>query len=241
MSVFKINELLTLRLENNETNIYVKGKKFLQCKYLLVKKKLDELEDLLTLDSVDDMVNDLDHILEKKPNEIPPETEFWGHCSNLQVWYESNYDTRMIHSNLAFPLLKKLCDAGDVIAEQVFKEEIVKRLESGNDNVIKFLIEEEYINYLNREDALFFILNYSDAEVIYELEREIGITFNITYKTDVLLPNSMLIEDKNIVGIDYGGCEISEKIEKIFDDLIRLENLRSLNITNSDLILVSLF
>ncbi len=23
---------------------------------------------------------------------IPPETEFWGHCSNLQAWEENDYN-----------------------------------------------------------------------------------------------------------------------------------------------------
>ena len=31
---YKINEFLTLKLENGKTVIYVKGKKFIQCKYL---------------------------------------------------------------------------------------------------------------------------------------------------------------------------------------------------------------
>jgi hypothetical protein len=44
---------------------------------------------------------------------IPPEIRFWAHCSNLETWGENNYDTRLIHSNLAFPLLKKLTEAGD--------------------------------------------------------------------------------------------------------------------------------
>ncbi len=148
MQEFKVNDFLTLKLESNKTIIYVKGKQFQQCMYLLINKKLDELEDLMILDSVDDMVYNLDHSLEKNHDKIPPEVEFWGHCSNLQVWYESDYDTRKIHSNLAFPLLKELSDAGDVIAKRVFKEEIVKRIESGNINTIQYLLAEYYLNFL---------------------------------------------------------------------------------------------
>ena len=40
---FKINDYLTLRLENNESIIYVKGKKFRQCKYLLLSTPLEIL------------------------------------------------------------------------------------------------------------------------------------------------------------------------------------------------------
>ncbi len=80
MQEFKVNEFITLKLENDKTVIYVKGKQFQQCKYLLMHKKVDELEVLLTIDSVDDMLDDLSHSLEGNPDVIPPETEFWGHC-----------------------------------------------------------------------------------------------------------------------------------------------------------------
>ena len=83
---------------------------------------------------------------------IPPETEFWGHCSNLQVWTENNYDTRLIHRNLAFPLLKRLIEAGDPVAERVFKEEIAKRFASCHLSVIHFLLFGDYLNYLSEEE-----------------------------------------------------------------------------------------
>ena len=63
--------------------------------------------------------------------QISSEEEFWAHASNLQVWVESNYDTRLLHNNLAFPLLKELVELGDLVAAKVFKEEIVKRFSSG--------------------------------------------------------------------------------------------------------------
>ncbi len=52
---------------------------------------------------------------------ILPIKEFWGHCSNLQAWAEYGYDTRLLHPNLAFPLLEKLATVGDPIAKKVFK------------------------------------------------------------------------------------------------------------------------
>ena len=92
---------------------------------------------------------------EKIPTEVglSPETRFWGHCSNLQAWSENNYDTRILHSNLAFPLLKKLTEAGDPVAHNVFKEEIAKKLNSGYPPVIDFLIEENYTKFLTKEEA----------------------------------------------------------------------------------------
>ena len=34
--IFKINDYITLKHENDRTNIYVKGRFFNQCKYLLI-------------------------------------------------------------------------------------------------------------------------------------------------------------------------------------------------------------
>ena len=72
-------------------------------------------------------------------NTITPKQEFWGHCSNIQAWVECEYDTRLLHSNLSFPLLKALSDAGDQLALIRFKEEIALRLEGGYFPVILYL------------------------------------------------------------------------------------------------------
>jgi hypothetical protein len=106
----------------------------------------------------------LDNSLEEGNNKlkISPETEFWGHCSNMQVWFENNYDTRLLHRNLAFPLLKKLTEVGDILAKKVFKEEIIKRLSSGHPNTVYFLSTEGYLNYFQEED---WEVIFADAEL----------------------------------------------------------------------------
>ncbi len=63
-------------------------------------------------ESVDEATQNSDHSLDNKKDVIPPETEFWAHCSNLQVWAENNYDTRLLHMSIAFSLLKELAEAG---------------------------------------------------------------------------------------------------------------------------------
>ncbi len=80
---------------------------------------------------------------------IPNETEFFGHCSNLQAWAEQDYDTRLLHRNIAFPLLKKLTEAGDPLAKKHFREEIVERYNTGNDTVRTYLEIEGYFKYLS--------------------------------------------------------------------------------------------
>ena len=153
---FRVNEYLELRLEGKDTIIYVNGERFDQCKFLLLDIPINEFKSLDEIESIDEAAEKLDYSLEPMDYEridgIPPEVEFWGHCSNLQVWAENNYDTRLIHSNLAFPLLLRLKYAGDQVAERVFKEEIVKRFLSGHPSVMQYLFEENDLNFLSDDE-----------------------------------------------------------------------------------------
>lgn len=155
MLKFTINKFLDLRLENERTNIYVDNKLFLHCKYLLIEIPLSEIDTFEETSSINEVIDKLDKTLEvseTKNNRISPEIQFWGHCSNLQAWYENNYDNCLLHSNLAFPLLKRLTEVGDIIAKRVFKEEIAKRFEKGQLNVIQYLLYNDYLNYLNEDE-----------------------------------------------------------------------------------------
>jgi len=151
---YKINDFITLKLEQSNTVIYVKNEKFLQCKYLLIEIPKDRIRDFNDFMSIDDVSEKLDHSLEYdiKFNNLDPEVEFWGHCSNLQAWSENFYDTSLLHSNLAFPLLKKLTDVGDPRARRVFKDEIAERLTNLYTNVAQYLIQENYLEYFNKEE-----------------------------------------------------------------------------------------
>ncbi len=189
--------------------------------------------------------------MEVRNHEIPPETEFWGHCSNLQVWAENNYDTRILHSSLAFPLLNALVDAGDLIAKGVFKEEIVRRMATGNLTVVEYLIAEGFTDFLNKEELLFGILVLEEAELILELEKITGNEIHLVsrleddYSTDQAfsvknyhileldiawsysppqeLPNS-LINLKEIKTLYYSGFYVKE-IPRIITELKSLTKL----------------
>jgi small GTP-binding protein len=151
---FKINEYLELRLENGKSNIYVGGRLFNNCKYLLLNLTNADPNNLINIDSVDQATENLDRSMEREhKHHISPETEFWGHCSNLQAWYENNYDTRLLHRNLAFPLLKALVDVGDKLAKREFKQEIARRIESGYPSVVMFLVNQGYLDYLTEEEV----------------------------------------------------------------------------------------
>ena len=143
MIEFNVNDFITLKLENDKTIIYVNEERFLICKHLIFNIPTNRIRYYDEIQSIDEIVG-----LSNKRQEIPPETEFWAHCSNLQAWSENNYDTRLLHSNLAFPLLKELAEAGDIVARKYFKEEIAKRFSSRHYPTAKFLYDEGYLGML---------------------------------------------------------------------------------------------
>jgi len=146
MTVFKINKYITLKLEGETTNIYINDILFRHCKYLLINISSKNTENYKNIESIDEAAELLDRKLEMRSEEwidkIAPEVEFWGHCSNLQVWVENEYDSRILHRNLAFPMLKKLTEIGDPVAKKAFKDEIAIRFSSNIYNDINnFIIE----------------------------------------------------------------------------------------------------
>ena len=155
MTKFIINEFLSLRLIKDKTEIFINGRSFHQCKFLMINIQVDEIEHYDEIGSIDEAADILGWKYEGQEGvkyEIDPETEFWGHCSNLQAWYENDYDTRLLHSNLSFPLLKKLTEIGDPVAKRVLKKEIVERFASGYPTTIACIFEEHLLDYLNGEE-----------------------------------------------------------------------------------------
>lgn len=122
----------------------------------------------------------------EKKIEISPEEEFWVHCSNIHAWAQNNYDTTLLDSDLAFPLLKKLAGLGDINAERVFKEEIAKRLITKVPHVLKFLLNEGYDLYLNQEELLNVVLNPVEAIAMESLSNYIKNLYYLIFDFDDL-------------------------------------------------------
>ena len=176
---FIINEYITLKLKSNRTGIYIDEREVLHCKYLLLKLKPANIPDYDNINSIDDIALNLDSTkmrLIKQIYKITPEQEFQAHCSNIQDWVENNYDTRILHSNLSFPLLKMLIEAGDKRARNIFKEEIAKRYVEGNINVRRFLQTEGYLDHLSIDELMVVI-----KEVLIN-EGKITLHINLTLK-----------------------------------------------------------
>lgn len=163
----KINEFITLKLEDKEkygrifkkTVIYVAGQEFMQCKYLLFNINSENAREYDDIISLDEAKQKLDSSMEVPASrgetyKINFLIEFWGHVSNLQTWSDFNYDTTLLEKSLAFPLLARLKEAGDpgVDRQNYFKEEICERFETGTDNTRMFLIEQNYLKYLTKDE-----------------------------------------------------------------------------------------
>lgn len=178
MKEFKVNEFLSVKQERGNSNIYVNDELFRQCKYLMLNTRIDEQNDLTEMESIDEFADSLgwtesgqegvwydidpnDEFWEQNPDryDIGLNAEFWGYCSCLQTWYEHEYDARLLHSSLAFPLLKKLVEVGDPLARKVFKEQIAARLKSGYPIVFVYIIQEQLLDYFNEEERNNIILD----------------------------------------------------------------------------------
>ena len=207
MLYFKINDYLTLKLEHSRTNIYVKGRLFNQCKYLLLDIPTSRVREYDNIGSIDEAADQLDRSLEGNHSsysyfrKITPETEFWGHCSNMQAWAENGYDTRLLHRNLAFPLLKTLVDAGDPQARKVFREQIALRIVSGYPSVVEFLSQQGYLTYLTKDELQTvsedpqFISGLLDNFLYYK-EKPTHLAFFMRSASN-LLPNMFLYSFSN--------------------------------------------
>ena len=135
--------------------IFVDGEQFNQCAALVFAIDPNITQSLDNIQSIDELSDVFEYEMEydeMEYDEIPAEDEFWGHCSNIQAWAEHDYDTRLIHRNLAFPLLKRLTEAGDLTAKRVFKEEIAKRYSSGHPTVQEYLRKEGYLELLSKDE-----------------------------------------------------------------------------------------
>ncbi|MFX1299010.1 MAG: hypothetical protein ACFFD2_29650, partial [Promethearchaeota archaeon] len=136
--------------------IYVKNQPFSQCMYLLINVSVPSIRDYDQINSIDEAAEVLNRSMEGGHGHhmynITPETEFWGHCSNIQAWAENDYNTCILHRNIAFPLLKKLAEAGDIKAKRVYKDEIASRFSSGHSTVMLYLLNQGYLNALNKEE-----------------------------------------------------------------------------------------
>ncbi len=234
---FKINNYISLKLlKNNNTVIYRNNKRFRQCAYLLLHIEKDLAKNYENIHSIDEFSEVLDSPPHSISEDLDPITEFWGHCSNLQAWVENNYDTRLLHTNLAFPLLKELKRLGDPIAEKVYKEEIISRISCGYLPVITYLIEQGYFSDFSTEELKNLFSEHSLLKNIlssltkyrneYWYDNTINLTIsqlfhNVDLKSFIEAYNDLTSEDKALIKTPL-KCFFSKKenLSNIHQDLL---------------------
>lgn len=70
---FKINEFLSLHLLGNKIFIYVNGNKFTHCKYVLLNIPVEDINQFSSINSINEIMDNLDRSLEEYPETISPE------------------------------------------------------------------------------------------------------------------------------------------------------------------------
>jgi Leucine-rich repeat (LRR) protein len=239
---FKISKILSLKLEKgrfdgerNEidygeerfsTRIYVNNKPFAICAYLLIVNPQND-ERFEEIESIDDAKKLLDDHLEYDANpakfNISPKQEFWAHCSNLQAWYENDYDTRLLDSKLAFPLLQKLMKVGDSKAKKRYAEELLERYAKGNKDIKYMLLHSDYFDDIPFEEQISIIEDPDDYNVMVLLNDVLKGEFQLgDFKVDNGKVTTLFL--KNHPYLDFIPKEIGN-----------LKNLQILHISLSNL------
>ncbi len=162
---------------------------------------------------------------------MPPEVEFWGHCSNLQAWYEFEYNTKLLHRNLAFPLLKKLYEVGDPQAKKVFKDEILNRFFGGNSPVHQYIGGGGYLNFITAEEKFNLFELEEEIQIVKELEANIGVKFGLAAKNHNY-GTVLILEDGKVISLSFFMLQMG----KIPECVKKLKNLRYLKIEKCGLI-----
>ena len=250
MLEFRVNQYITLKLERNDTVIYVNGERFNQCKFLLLNIPIEKSKDFNEIESIDEAAEKLDQTMKDalffSNEEIPPEIKFWAHCSNLQVWVENEYNTKLLHSSLAFPLLKKLTGLGDSFAKIKLQEEIIKRLESGCFSIVEFLISGGYLTYLTEPKLAYsFLESEQERTALDHLNKVARYKYNNDFELVKRLdffederdyPPSffIVIKDKHIIGLDIHCNQLEEFPKSIF----KLTHLKKLYLDNNKISII---
>ena len=239
---FEINKYLSLRLEEDITNIYVNGNLFRQCTLLILNIPIDEFEYFDEVESIDEAAEKLgwsedtqEKFVTYKGYSLSPEEEFFGHCSNLQVWYEHRYDTRLLHHSLSFWLLREL-SFYDPVAKSVFKEELAKRYGSGCESVVNFLAEEfEIDSYLTHEDFLYIELVPEEAEVLLDVESLLDDNYGFIRTSRFDSPRQFITKNKHIISLLIGEGANLDKFPHIMEKLCNLKYLEYLFVGSNKL------
>ena len=180
MKEYKVNEYITLKLEERVTYIYINGVRSKRSIGLFIKVSPDRTVKYNQFDLLDEAVEGLQSYTDiysitdfydnrprgREKYNITAEQEFWAHCSNIQVWVEHDYDMSLIHSSLGYKLLKGLSNHGIEPAKERYKNEIIKRFRTGHIESSFFLLEENFHKRFSKVERIQFFLKNNPKQII---------------------------------------------------------------------------
>lgn len=214
---FIINENLKVRLENDKSIIYINNEPFKTCISIFVKDPLENFTDYTNFESIDsiDYTNPSALEILEDQEDFPYESIFWAICSNLQVWAENNYNTRLLHSQISFPILKKLSEEGNLEAREVYKKEVIKRFKTCYPWVLHYIVEE-CIDDFSKEEIIdmYNSVNLSDLEKVLDSFPE---WLSDTIELDMLI----LLSEYNI--------KAKELLTKIVVETLKSNNIEKIS------------
>ena len=248
---FKVNDYITLKLEDNETIMYIGGEKKNFCCGVLVNISGDS-SPYFSGNS-----GSVDYIIDSKKyksswreldikKQISPEEGFWAFCSNLQVWVENDYNTDLLHYEAAIPILNELVKVGDSLARKVYKKEILRRIKHGTYWTSAFLKYEGYLEKVNLTETELIegALNLDEAQALLQIaERtEQKYILGTSFDNDEVRerPNFRNLMDPELYfAVDDGHIreleiELTKEHRKIPEELLCFPNLMILHIWITD-------
>ncbi|TFF88170.1 MAG: hypothetical protein EU549_03520 [Promethearchaeota archaeon] len=226
---FIVNESLKVRLENGKSVIYINDEPFRTCVSIFIEDPSENFTDYTNYESIDAINFTNPSVLEilENESEISSESLFWVHCSNLQVWAENNYDTRLLHSQVSFPILKQLSQGGNLEAREAYKLETIKRFKTCYPWVFHYIVEEciddfpkeeiiEIYNSINLDD-LKHIKDFFPDWLQYRIELDILVVLSEYNKDAKERLIELILETLKSDNIENIGKVINEHLIKSLD------------------------
>lgn len=242
--------VLTIRLYDDKSRIFIDEEEFMTCRFVPISIPISNLKDYQDIESINDIIDSLDLSQEEGSGEeisqeVLPELDFFVNASNLQVWVELDYDTRVLDFQLSFPLLAKLSKRGDPYINQRFKEEILKGYYQGSEGSRTYLEHCGFLRNLTMDEFLSFpIERRSIREVSNFVLYQFSLAGDIKAKEEIVRryntgDNEMvkgLFEDRCIESLK--GAERSNLFKKrdweVISELERIMN-REVTIRQNEL------
>ncbi len=221
------------------------------CRFVPLAIPLEKLPNLKHIDSINDLIDNLDHSLEKRPpkwihGEKVGELDFFVNCSNLQVWVEHDFDTRLLDYRLSFPLLRALAER-NARACMRYHEELIERCKTARTLNLSGYLKERIDHDFSWEEKL-DLLQPSERTIVVELVEKYDChkkNFKFDFKTGTIsklnlsynsqiqtngLP-SYLKELKGIKELDLS----SDGLSSLPEWLRKLTTLKDFGIVNNSL------